>query len=88
MMSQPKKQKRSLGFECLEAKSSLTSLIGWVDTPPTAEFGPQESGDAGRFLQYVATLDEISIERDAPDATETLAVDQWLVHAAPPRAIG
>lgn len=84
-MSRSNKQNRVLGFERLEAKSSLTSLFGWIDSAPTVEVAPQESRVTDRFLQYVATLEEVSIERAPPDAAETLAVDQWLVNESPPR---
>ena len=85
MMSRPKKQDRSLSFEHLETKSSLTSLVGWVDSTAMALVAPQESQGTARFLQYVAALKEVNIERDAPDAAETKAVDQWLLNESPPR---
>lgn len=85
-LSDRNKKRRSFRFEKLEAKTSPTTFVGvdWIDSTPTAEIASADIKDQSeRFLQYVATLEEISIERTLPTQAEANVVDQWLSTHSP-----
>ncbi len=71
-------QRRVLGFEQLETKTSPTATfvdIGWT-ADVAAEHARHETD---RLLHYVAdTLASVSIERSLPTEAETTAADQLL----------
>ncbi len=81
-----KKNSRSLGFESLEARKSLTTIAAAVDPgfdSNVAEVSSTASESAHRFLLFVSTHDEISIERSLPDAADSQAVDQLIAETNP-----
>ena len=95
-MSRSDRQKRrALGFEDLEGKTSPTSLIpipAIGDTSDKAvivssagtEESAQREEQAVRFLSFVSSLENVSIERGLPSQAEASAVDGWIVCHMPP----
>ena len=80
------KSRRSLGFESLEARKSLTTVAAAVDPgfeSNVAEVSSATSESANRLLLYVSTLDEVSIERSLPDPADSQAVDQLIAETNP-----
>jgi len=80
------KMSRSLGFESLEARESLTTIAAAVDPgfePNVAEVSSTASKSANRFLLYVSTIEEISIDRSLPDPADSQAVDQLIAATTP-----
>ena len=73
-----------LGFESLEAKSSLTSLLSFVDGGPATELRAEaDAGRIHRFLAYVSLVDHIKIETSSPTVDQAQAADHWLEVESP-----
>ena len=84
--SNSNQNRRLLGFEHLEAKTSPTASFidaAWHDGPATAEVSAPNGQPAERFLQYVTMLEDISIERSVPSEADTVAVDTMIANTSP-----
>ena len=93
-MSRPERQtkRRTLSFEDLEAKTSLTHLLGFsgmgaTDVPAVIrEAGYADASPLvrnGLLLRYVANLENVDIERTLPDSHSAAAADEWLATNTP-----
>ena len=78
--------RRSLGFEDLESKTSPSTLGFDVPAKPEqkpAIYGLLESTssprDSSLFQTYVQAFDEVNVERDLNTQDEVTVVDQWLM---------
>lgn len=82
--------RRALGFESLEAKKSPTSALpvgaiavdvsDHAQSVLAASFAPDTTQ---RLLEYVASLENVSVERCLPDQADVDAVDRIMVTASP-----
>jgi len=85
-MSLPDRKNRPLGFESLEAKTSPTTSvvgIGWSDAP-VAEQSKHDHLTAERLLQFVAMLEDISVERAMPMQAAADSADHYIADSNPP----
>ena len=76
--------RRRLGFESLETKASPSWLVpfgGTDDLSVTAQTHGTEA-ITNRFLQHIANLDDISIERAIPSDAEARVADTMLVNVS------
>lgn len=91
-MSRPDRQttRRTLSFEDLEAKTSLTNLLG-VSAPmdTTALFGEAtydptlSKARVDLFLNYVGGMDSVDIARGLPSSDDVAMADEWLATNRP-----
>ena len=81
------KQRRTLGFEHLEAKVSPTALFTGtvsVEVPRAAEVAAQHLPVSAGLLAYVAAmLDDIRIEREIPTQADANSADDMLAAETP-----
>lgn len=93
-MSRPERptNRRTLSFEDLEAKASLTHVFGgsgMLTSEAAALFGDANNirsiSDArvGLLLRYVAVLESTEVERALPTTDEANLADDWLVANQP-----
>ena len=92
--SDRKQNSRLLSFESLETRKSLTTTSGAFVEPGFADTNAaQVAQDASapathstsHLLLYVATLEQISIERGTPTQADANAIDQLITEASPVR---
>ena len=86
-----------LVFESLETRRSLTSASGALadsvadtaDAAALASFhgSAVQSVTVDAFLRYVASLDEVNIERALPSQADSDAVDQLIAATSPADAL-
>lgn len=99
-MSRPHRHtnRRTLGFEHLEAKKSPTSLTGLsapidlgndgvaaeVSALGATDSNSLQSGKSDQLLSYVAAIESVDVQRALPSQVEATAVDRWLATNLPP----
>ena len=79
------KSKRSLRFESLETRTSLTAPAPGFELfdDRVVELADAESQADHDILHYLSGLSEISLERSVPTEREVIAADQWLAAESP-----
>ena len=77
--------KRSLGFESLETRTSLTAATSGLDLADDImiEVAQAQAHANQQILRYIAGLREISVERSIPTEEEAIMADHWLAAESP-----